>query len=213
VLVKEWMSKPVITINVKDSFDKIMNLFKQHAVSMLPVMDQNKLAGVVTEKDLKQAPHAEVQIKDVMAKDFVTVHLDYTVEETAQVLLKHKLSGVSVVNDEGALVGAITQTDVLRAIISLTGVDRRGIQFGFEVEDRPGAVKVLTDIIRNYGGRVESILTCYGSAPRGYRRVYVRIHGIDRFKLHRLKAELKEKATLLYMVDRLEVGKQINPAA
>ncbi len=212
MLVKEWMSKPVMTINADDSLAKTINLFKQHAVSMLPVMDHNKLTGVVTEQALKQALQTDIQIKDIMAKDFVAVHLDCTVEETAQVLLKHNISGVSVVDDEGKLNGTISQTDVLRAIISLTGVDRGGIQFGFEVEDRPGAVKVLTDIIGNYGGRMESILSCYGSAPRGYRRVYVRMHGIDRFKLHRLEAELKEKATLLYMVDRFEVGKQINSA-
>lgn len=210
MLVKEWMSKPVITVNVNESSNNTLHLFKLHAVRVLPVMDKRKLVGIVTERELNKAPNTDVQIKDIMAKDPVTVPLDFTVEETAQVLLKHKISEVLVVDDGDKLIGTITQADVLRAIISLTGADRRGIQFGLEVEDRPGSVKVLTDIIRDYGGRMESILTCYGPAPKGCRRVYLRTYGIDRFKLHRLKAKLKEKATLLYMVDRFEITRQIN---
>ncbi len=143
-----------------------------------------------------------------MTKNPITVPQDCTVEETAEILLKHNISGVPVVDQYHDVVGTITQNDLFRILISLTGAERRGIQFGMEVEDRPGSIKEVTDIIREYGGRMASILTSYDMAPEGFRRVYVRMYGIDRFKINRLKEALKEKATLLYMVDRRETTRE-----
>ncbi len=224
MLVKHWMSKPVITVDVNDSMKKAAKLLKQHNIKMLPVMEKGKLVGIVTDRDLKRSSASDVtsleiheiqylistiKVKEIMTKGPITVPYDYTVEETAQVLLKHKISGVPVIDHEEEMVGAVTQTDLLRVIISLTGVDRRGIQFGFEVEDRPGSIKVLTDTLREYGGRMASILTSYDLAPEGFRRVYIRMYSIDRFKLNRLKDELGEKAKMLYMVDRREIRRDI----
>jgi len=218
------MSKPVITVDVNDSMDKAIKLLKQHDINMLPVMEKGRLVGIVADRDLKKASASNatsleihellyiistIKVKELMTKDPITVPYDYTVEETAQVLLKHKISGVPVIDREGEMVGAITQTDLFRLIISLTGVDRRGIQFGFEVEDRPGSIKVVTDTLRRYGGRMASILTSYDLAPEGFRRVYIRMYSIDRFKLDRLKDELEKKAKMLYMVDRREIRREI----
>ena len=224
MLVKYWMSKPVITVDVNDNMQNAMKLLNQHDISMLPVMKKGRLVGIVTDRDLKKASASDaisleihelqhlistVKVKDIMTKEPITIPIDYTVEETAQVLLKHKISGVPVIDNEGDMVGAITQTDIIRLLISLTGVDRRGIQFGFEVEDRPGSIKVVTDTIRKYGGRITSILTSYDMATKGSRRVYIRMYGIDRFKLNRLKEELMEKAEMLYMVDHREIRREI----
>jgi len=107
------------------------------------------------------------------------------------------------------LVGTITRVDVFRALISLTGVGSRGIQFALRLEDRPGSIKEVADIIRRYGGRMASILTSYERAPKGYRNVYIRMYGIDRLKLSNLKDDLKQKATLLYMVDHRENKREI----
>ena len=54
---------------------------------------------------------------------------------------------------KGRMVGMISQNDLFNALMSLTGVKRRGIHLAFEVEDRPGSIKDLTDIIRRYDGR------------------------------------------------------------
>jgi acetoin utilization protein AcuB len=224
VLVKNWMSKPVITVDANDSIKDAIKLIRQHDISMLPVMDKARLTGIVTGRDLinasaSDAGHlafhetdnlaSEVKVKEIMSSDLVTVPFDYTVEEAAQILLKDKISGAPVVDEEGNIIGAITQTDIFRVMISLTGVARRGIQFALEVEDRPGSIKVVSDIIREYGGRMASILTSYDLAPMGFRRVYIRMYGIDRFKLRRLKAALGEQARMIYMVDHPETRREI----
>ena len=217
------MSKPVITVDVNDSMQNAMKLLNQHDISMLPVMKKGRIVGIVTDRDLKKTsasdaisleihelPHliSTIKIKDIMTKEPITIPIDYTVEETALVLLKHKISGVPVIDHEGDMVGAITQTDIFRLLVSLTGVDRRGIQFGFEVEDRPGSITVVTDTIKKYGGRMASVLTSYDMATKGSRRVYIRMYGIDRLKLNRLKEELMEKAEMLYMVDHREIRRE-----
>lgn len=223
MLVKNWMSKPAITIDAGASMNDAIKLLKTHNIKMLPVMEKGKLVGIVTDRDLKRASASDatsleihellyliskIKINEIMTKKPITVPEDYTVEETAEILLKHNISGVPVIDQYRDVVGTITQNDIFRILISLTGVAKRGIQFGLEVEDRPGSIKEVTDIIREYGGRMASILTSYDMAPEGFRQVYIRMYGIDRFKLNRLKEVLKEKARLLYMVDRREVHRE-----
>jgi len=223
MLVKNWMSKPAITINAEASMHDAIKLLKNHNIKMLPVMEKSKLVGIVTDRDIKRASASDatsleihellyliskIKIQEIMTKNPITVPHDYTVEETAEILLKHNISGVPVINQYHDVVGTITQNHIFKILISLTGAEKRGIQFGMEVEDRPGSIKEVADVIREYGGRMASILTSYDMAPEGCRRVYIRMYGIDRFKVNRLKEELKEKATLLYMVDRRETTRK-----
>jgi acetoin utilization protein AcuB len=224
MLVRNWMSRAVITVDVNDSMQDAMKLLKEHNISMLPVMKKGKLVGVVTDRDLKRASASDattlevhellfliskIKVKDIMTPNPVTVPMNFTVEETAEVLLDHKISGAPVVDERGEVVGTITKNDLFRAMISLTGVGKRGIQFAFQVEDRPGSIKDLTDIMRKYGGRMVSILSTYERVPQGYRKVYIRMYGVDRSKLENLKAELREKAEVLYMVDHRENKREI----
>jgi acetoin utilization protein AcuB len=224
MLVKDWMNKTVVTVDMEDSMHEAIRLMKDHDIRMLPVMKRGQLVGIVTDRDVKRSSASDattleihellfliskIKVKDIMTKDPITVAYDYTIEETAEVLLKNKISGAPVMNGAGELVGAITKADIFRALIALTGVGSRGIQFAFQIEDRPGSIREVADIIRSYGGRMVSILSSYEGVPKGYRRVYIRMYGIDRLKLPRLKDELREKATILYMVDHRENRREI----
>ena len=224
MLVKNWMSKDVITVDENDSMHDATKRLKEHDIRMLPVIKKGRLIGILTDRDLKRASASDattlevhellylltrVKVKDIMTKDVVTVLPDYTVEETAQVLQKNRISGAPVVGANGQLVGTITQTDLFRVLISLTGVGNGGIQFGFQVEDRPESIKEGCDIIRAYGGRMISILTSYDDVPEGYRKVYIRMRRIERSELQKLIQELESKAGLLYMVDHTENNREI----
>jgi acetoin utilization protein AcuB len=224
MLVRYWMNKTVTTIDADDNMENAINLLKKHDIRMLPVMYKGKLVGIVTDRDLKRASASDatsleihelnylihtIKVKEIMTKDPITVPWDHTVEETVEVLLEHKISGVPVVDNFGKIVGTITQLDLFRTIISLTGVARGGIQLGVDVEDRPGSVKEITDTIRKHGGRVLSILASSNLAAEGLRRVYIRIYGLDRWKFPALKESLAEHANLLYIVDHLDKGREV----
>ena len=224
MLVKNWMSKNLITVDVDDSMHDAVKRMKQNDIRMLPVLKKGKLVGVVTDRDLKRASASDattldvhellylvskIKVGNIMTKDPITVPQNFTVEETAEVLLRHKISGAPVVDQNGGLVGTITQTDLFRVLISLTGVGKGGIQFAFQLEDRPGSIKEVADIIRLYGGRMVSILTSYDGVPEGYRKVFIRMHSIERTRLQQLKEELSYKAALIYMVDHRENIREI----
>jgi acetoin utilization protein AcuB len=218
------MSKKVITIDADDSMEDAMGLLKEHGIRRLPVMKNGKLVGIVTDRDLKNASASDattleihellylltkVKVKDIMTKDPITVPPDYTVEETAQVLLESKISGAPVVDENGEVVGIITQSDLFRVLMSLTGIENGGIQFGLQVEDRAGSIKEVADFVRIYGGRMVSILTSYDDVPAGYRKVYIRMHSVDMEKIKELNDSLSEKALLLYRIDHRQNDRRI----
>lgn len=224
MLVRDWMSTKLITVDAGNSMLHATKLLKQHGIRMLPVMKDDRLVGVVTDRDLKRASASDattlevhellyllsdITVGDIMTKEPVTVPYDFTVEEAAEVLLKNKISGTPVVDRANRVVGVITQTDLFRAIISLTGLQRKGVQFALQVSDTPGSVKHVTDTIRQYGGRMASVLTSYGDAPEGFRKVFITMYNIDRQRLFTLKKDLQEQATLLYVVDRLDNRREI----
>jgi acetoin utilization protein AcuB len=224
MLVKDWMSKNVITLNVNDTMQDAINLSMEHHISLMPVMEEGKLVGVVTDRDLKRASPSDATLLDIqqimyhlsrlevgaiMSRYPITVPLDYTVEETAEVLLTNGISGAPVVDQKGEIRGVITKNDLFKAMISLSGLTKRGLQFGFLLEDSPGSIKTVTDIIRKYNGRLVSILSSYEKAPEGLRNVYIRSFDIDRDALPRLMEELKAAAKMLYMVDHRENKREI----
>ena len=191
---------------------------------MLPVMKNGDLVGIVTDRDLKRASASDassleihellyllskIKVKDIMTKNPITVPQDFTVEETAEILMKNKISGVPVVNEKKQVVGVITQNDLFKVMISLTGIGHRGILFAMLIEDRPGSIKEVTDIIREYDGQIVSIVSSYDRVGKGDRRVYIRFYGIDRLKLPQLREEVKEKSALFYMVDLRENKREI----
>lgn len=219
MLVKNWMTSKVITTKPSTSMHDAVQLMQRHHIRTLPVMRKEKLVGMVTDRDIKQAsssraealePHelqrlnSKIKLKEIMRTDYVTAPSDYTIEETALLMALNKVSGIPVLDHDDHLEGVITQTDVFKALVSLTGADRQGIQFAFLIEDQPGSIKPLTDIIRDYGGRLISILTSYDRAPDGYRKLYVRAFAINRLQLPALKKKLSDCAPFLYMIDHRE---------
>lgn len=224
MLVKNWMSRPVVTIESNQSMQEAIHLLKTHRIGRLPVLEKGKLVGIVTDRDLKRASASDVttleihelmylmskiEIKDIMSRKVVSVPVDFTIEETADVLLSNNISGVPVLDAQQSLVGVITHTDLFKVILSLTGIGKRGIQFAFELEDRPGSIMEVAQVIRSFGGRMSSILTTYEHAPQGFRHVYIRAFDLSRKDVAELKRQLKEKAKIMYIVDHRENHREI----
>jgi acetoin utilization protein AcuB len=183
---------------------------------MLPVMRNGQLVGIITEQDISSAPPCDdlsengkegsrplsgIKVKKIMTPDPVTVPYDYTLEETVEKLLISNISGLPVVNQQRKVVGVITKSDIFHLILILTGYGKKGLQLGIEVQDRPGCLKEMTDIMRDYGGRISSILSTDERADEGNRRLYIRVLDIDQPSLQHLKEVIKERATSLYIVD------------
>jgi acetoin utilization protein AcuB len=228
MLVKDWMSNKVIAVNVQDTLQHAIKLSMENQVSMMPVLEDGKLVGIITDRDLKRASPSDAVLMDVqhilyhlsrlevgavMSRHPITIPPDHTVEEAASVLLANKISGAPVVDENGEIKGTITKNDLFKAMISLSGLSKRGVQFGLVLEDRAGSIKEVTDIVRKYNARLVSILSSREKAPEGYRQVYIRAFNIDRAVLPKLTEEIKEalkdNSKLLYVVDHRDNKRKI----
>ncbi|MEJ2221379.1 MAG: CBS and ACT domain-containing protein [Desulfobacterales bacterium] len=203
MLVKKWMSKNTITVGPNDTVIKALILLNENNITRLPVIENAKIVGMVTERDLRRAsfPSETLKVENVMTRNPITVLWNYTISEVAETLLKHNISGVPVTGAQGELIGIITKDDLFRVLVTHTGVEEKGILLALLADDRPGSIKEITDIIRAGGGRMMSVLTNYDNAPKGYLRVYLRMYGIDRDKFHKIRKLIAKKATFLYWVD------------
>jgi acetoin utilization protein AcuB len=222
------MNRDVVCVDADDSMQKAVNLMQQQAARMLVVMKGRELVGVVTDRDLKRASASDatsleihelfylisrIRIKDIMTPNVITVQPDHTLEEVAAQLFMNTISGAPVVDAEGKVVGTISQVEIFMALVTLSGYGKQGLQLAFRIEDRPGSIKEVTDIIREHGGRLASILTATSRAPAGYRNLYIRAYDIVPSEVEVLLDELSAAAILLYVVDhqdnnRIEYVKQ-----
>jgi acetoin utilization protein AcuB len=218
MLVKYWMSSKVITIDEDVSMMKASRLMKQHGIQHLPVMRKGRLAGIVSDRDLKEAHPSkastldihelyylldQLKVKEIMAQKLYKAHPDDTIEKAAALMLKYDISALPVVSEEGNLEGIITKGDLFRALVSISGIYQAGVQVGFELPDQPGSIMEVADVIRHHGGRIVSIISHYEHAPEGVRHVYIRFKGVK--DETGLLAKLEKKFKILYHTrDRVE---------
>lgn len=223
MLVKSWMTQNVVTIDENATVDGARKLLRENKFHMLPVTKKGKLVGVITCRDIIDGIYSgglkidgkkhdiqqlEMFVKDVMTRDLVTVSTGFTIEQVAGVLLENDVFSAPVINRDGEMAGIITHSDLARALICLAGGNKGGIFYGLMLKDRPGAIKEIADIIRGHGGRLASILTSIEGVPAGFRKVYIRVYGIDRFRVRNLNEMLKENYDVFKISEQLEVRRE-----
>jgi acetoin utilization protein AcuB len=221
MLVKSWMTTDVITAGEDTPMMKASILIKEKKIRCLPVVNKRgKLVGIVTDNDLRDASPSKattldmyelnyllstINLSSIMTKNLVFVKPDETIEFAAILMLENKISALPVINHNGSLVGIITQTDIFKALISITGIYTSGVQFGLSVEDRPGSIREAADVIRSHGGRIVSILSTRELAEEGRHNVYIRTISLPEDKIRSLVRELEGRFVVLYTVlDLLE---------
>ncbi len=170
MLIKDIMSKPVITVKPGDSAFTAYKLMQEHKIRRLPVLDSHRLVGIVTERDIREARPSAVthlpenasldilritEIKQIMAKDVVTVISDDPVEQAALLMIQHKIGGIPVM-EKGHLVGIITETDIFRLFATMFGAEPGYFQVVLvnSEETRAGVV----DAFHKFSKQVRSIL-------------------------------------------------------
>ena len=209
--VKDWMSKDLVTIDADTSIMKASRVMKQNEIQHLPVLSKGVLTGIVSDRDLKEATPSKattldihemyhlldtIKVKSLMPKRLFTITPGETVEKAAAVMLKRHISALPVVDAQGTLAGIITKGDIFRAFVSISGIYQGPLAMGLELPDQPGYIKQVTDVIREHGGRIASIMTRYEGAPEGFKRVYIRAKEVKDEKA--LQKELEGRHKILY---------------
>lgn len=169
------MTKNPMTVTADTNVDEVAHLMKKHNFRRLPVVDDGKLVGFLSDSDLMRvAPSsattlsryeinsllAKICVRDIMKKDVVSVNVDATIEEAALIMYKNKIGGMPVVSNMGAVVGVITETDIFKTFVDVMGLADGKTRITLEVTDKIGVVKDIAEIFGQAGVSIDSLITC-----------------------------------------------------
>lgn len=170
--VKNHMSPNPFTVAPQASVDQALALMREHGIRHLPVLDQGRLVGMVTDNELRSAwfPSllSDLSVKDLMARDPLTVDSEETIYQAARLLNNLKLTGLPVMED-GRVVGIITLSDVLKVLVTLLGLLDESSRLDVALGPGQGALEEVHALIRDHGGEVISVALLSSDAER---RIY-----------------------------------------
>lgn len=205
MIVRKWMSANPVVIDENASLSDAINLLKQHKIRRLPVLKKGKLVGIISDRDLKEASPSKVTsldiwelhylmskiiVKTIMTKKPVTVSPDTTIERAAILMFDNKIGGLPVVNKDGSLAGILTEQDVFKALINITGARFAANRISITIPDIPGSIKDVMDIMRKHNFKYNSILTTIEGVEKGYRELLIRFQA-DEDDLDNILTDLK----------------------
>jgi acetoin utilization protein AcuB len=151
VLILNWMSFPVRTVKPHDSVADARALLAEHRINQLVVTKGNQVVGIVTDRDLRDAPETAavsasvaagagkavlpdpggIAVEDVMSANVMALRPQDSVEHAARLMVKERIGAVPIV-EKGKLWGILTRSDILRAFLSIAasngksrGADKR----------------------------------------------------------------------------------------
>lgn len=128
------------------------DLMAKYRISGVPIVDNDKLIGIITNRDMRFLSNLSVKIDDVMTKeDLVTAPVGTTLSEAQEILRKHKIEKLPIVDEEGKLKGLITIKDIEKAV-----------QYPNAARDKNGrllcaaAIGVTPDVLERAGALVKA---------------------------------------------------------
>ena len=133
--VAAWMHKDVHVAHPHDSVEHARELCERHRVNQLPVLANGALVGIVTDRDLRdafpsvaeQVAHpgrahretASTRVEDVMTANVLTIGEHDSIERAATIMRRERVGALPVLRND-RVVGILTRTDLLNALIALT---------------------------------------------------------------------------------------------
>ena len=156
--VKDFMTRKVVYISPDTTIAHAADIMRDQKLHRLPVIENDKLVGLVTEGTIAEASPSKAtslsiyemnyllnktKVKDVMIHDVVTISQYASLEDATYLMLKNKIGILPVVDNE-QVYGVITDRDIFKAFLEVSGYGEKGVRMRFVTEDEVG---VLSHII------------------------------------------------------------------
>ncbi len=189
--VKSRMTANPYTLSPDATLEDALNLMHNKSIRRIPVVKNDKLVGIVTERALLEfSPSpatslsvyetsyllSKTKISEIMTKDVITVSPDNLVEEAAVKMRVNDVGGIPVL-DKGKVVGIITETDIFDAFIELMGSRDVGSRIAIEVEDAPGILADIATVIKGYGVNITHLAVYRSESSRS--SVVIRVNTVN----------------------------------
>ncbi len=189
MLVAEVMTTPATTIDASATLADVLAVMSRRGIRHLPVLDGERLVGMVSDRDLKRAVvslttaeggesiHARLErvaVSTVMTTPVETIEATFPLDEAARRMRARRISALPVM-DADRLVGIVTDTDVLELIVQATGGDEasRPGPIVLLVVDHRRSLPDLIAAIQGAGHDVSGVTAL--TTPGGLREVIVRV--------------------------------------
>ena len=173
MFVYKRMSKELITVSKDVSISDAMEVMRISKIRRLPIVDKDKLVGIVTDRDLHMASPSyastlskfeanylltKMKVSEIMTKNVLTVKESATIEEVALIMYKNKIGGVPVVanDDPQKLVGIITETDIFKILVDMMGLPKGKIRITATFKDRLGMLADIGMVFKNLDQNITS---------------------------------------------------------
>ena len=131
MMVKDVMKTQLVTLNADSKLGFANDIMYLGRIRHLPVVKGDTIVGILTQRDLYRSSLTSIltnwkenkefldsiKVSEVMTKNVITVAPEATIEEAAQIMIDKKVGGLPVVKEKNALVGLITETDVLQYFV------------------------------------------------------------------------------------------------
>jgi acetoin utilization protein AcuB len=192
MFISDWMTKKVYTVTTDDNISTAIKLLKEKKIKHLPVVkNDSAIVGILSDRDIKDYTPSKVttfeikelnyilfttKIKEIMVKKVISAPPTMAIEEAAMVMYDNNIGCLPVV-EKGKLVGIISDKDLFRVLVDITGVRHGGNRFYVVMKDKPGVTGEVLDIVKKHGFTLDSVLTTYEGVKKGHKRVVVRTIG------------------------------------
>jgi len=174
--MRDRIQKNPVTIRPEASFFEARSLIHDKGIRHLPVVDkENKLVGIVTESDIREAGPSDVamlsvkeltdllgtlKVSELMVpkEKVITITPDTLIEEAIQLMHDNKIGCLPVV-DQGKLYGIFTETDALAHLVDIFGSKEQGTRLTVAFEDQVGAMAGILEVFKKHNVDVISIVS------------------------------------------------------
>ena len=162
MLVKDYMSQDLITIDKKTKIFDVVELMKEYDIHRLPVVENKRLVGLITEGTIQEAMPSKATslsvyeanyllnktiVDDVMIKKIETIKEDCLLEDAIFTMRTKKVNVLPVLNGADEIVGIITNNDIFDAFLNITGYKEPGTRVSIRIEeDQEGVLAHLTQL-------------------------------------------------------------------
>lgn len=204
MVVKDFMTRKVVYISPDTTIAHAADMMREQKLHRLPVIENDQLVGLVTEGTIAEASPSKAtslsiyemnyllnktKVGDVMIRDVVTISQFASLEDATYLMLKNKIGILPVVDNE-QLYGVITDRDIFKAFLEVSGYGEEGVRLRFVTENKVG---VLEQIIRLL---VEENLNISNTVniPRKDGKVVIEVQLAGDINMELLKKKFEEHA-------------------
>ena len=180
LLARDWMTRKLVTLSPEASVAEALTLCRERRIRHIPILEEGRLVGIVSDRDLRDASPAlgdaqrasalqKIRVGDVMIREVSTADPQDSIENLAQEMYELKIGSLPVVAegpmvDEGLvaeeeLMGIVTSSDVMRALVTLAGLPEPGCRIEVRAPNRAGILAEVAGKIQDLEVDIFSVLS------------------------------------------------------